>query len=279
MSYVWTPEQVERYRSYYDDIRTHHTYSYVTFATTEAFVRSVLPPCLEPSAQPTVTVAVMAFMEWIGGVPNRAGRDRAASIAVGARYGDEEGVYYLTVIESEEVNIVTGRELWGMPKKEGSIDLFEDGEQLFAVVERKDHRLIELQAALGEPQHVGPEEETEIYFELRGHFGPNLKGLSNVQLVVFENRTLTKRLQALTVAHVGLTGSPFDPGVGTVPLGEQVDGAHLGGETSYIIRDVVDLDGDGNDYTPYLAGRLYDDWPDVRATDGRVIGSADAAVA
>lgn len=277
MSYVWTPEQVERYFGYYDDIRTHHAYTYVTYETTEEFARSVLPPCLEVPAQPTVTVAVMAFMEWIGGVPNRAGRDRAAAIYVNARYGDLEGIYYLSVIETEEVNIVTGRELWGMPKKEGTIDFFEDGEQVFAVVGRKNHQLIELQGRLGEVQDVGDAEETEIYFELRGHFGPNGQGLSNVQLLVFENRTLIKRLQPLTEVEVNLTGSPLDPGVGTVPLGQQVDGGHLGGETSYIIGQVVDLDGDEHDYAPYLLGRLYDDWPDVRELAGRAIGGIPGA--
>mgnify|MGYP006198421239 CR=1 FL=1 len=42
-----------------------------------------------------------------------------------------------------------------------------------------------------------------------------------------------------------------------------VDGAELGlaGED---VEQVVDLSKDGVDYAPYLMGRLYDDWPDVR---------------
>lgn len=280
MSYVWTREQVDRYLAYYDDIRTHHSYAYAAFATTADFARSVLPPCLEPADEPTVTVMFGEFMEWIEGLPNRPGRDRAALIGVNAVHGDDEGIYYLTVIETEEVNIVTGRELWGMPKKQGSVDFFDDGEQVFAIAERKSHRLLELQGTLGEPQPVSDAEESEIYFELRGHFGPNMRGLSNVQLVVFENRSMLKRLQPLTDVRVALGRSPVDPGVASVPLGAQTDAGCLGGETSYIVRDVVDLDGDGNDYAPYLLGRLYDDWPDVRRVEDRVVGgprSADPA--
>lgn len=276
MSYVWTPEKVARYRGYFHDLRTHHTYMYATFATDAEFARSVLPPCLEPAEQPAVTVSVGAFMEWLEGVPNREGRDRAALIGINARYGGEEGMYYLTVIENEEVNISTGREFWGMPKKQGAVEFFEDGEQIFALVERKGHQLIEMQGQLGEPAQADGE-ETEIYFELRGNFGPTADDLARTQLAVFENRTLMKRIQPVTEVEVKLRPSPFDPGVATIPLGEQLDGGSLGGETSYIVREIVDLDGDGNDYAPYLLGRLYDEFPDVLEVEDRVVGRPGAS--
>jgi acetoacetate decarboxylase len=264
MSYVWTPEQIARYRRYYDDIRTHHTYTYARFRTTHEFVRSVLPPCLDPSDEPTVTIGFMSFMEWIEGVPNRPGRDRAMIIGVNAMHRGVEGSYYLTVLETEEVNLVTGREFWGMPKKLGSVDFFDDGDQFHGFAARKDITLVELTANLGEqiPTSVG--DEKEYYFDLRGYFGVNAKNITKPQLVIFENSTATKRLREITSATVTLSASPCDPGVSTIPVHGFIDGGHLGGETSYIVKDVVELEGDGNDYAPYLMGRLYDDWPDVR---------------
>ena len=80
MSYVWTQRQLEEYRRYYDNIRTHHSYSYVNFSTTAEFVRSVLPPCLDVPDKPKVSIGFLSFMEWIHGVSNRAGRDRAAIV-------------------------------------------------------------------------------------------------------------------------------------------------------------------------------------------------------
>ena len=266
MSYVWTPEQIERYRRYYDDIRTHHTYSYVRFKTTEDFVRSVLPPCLSPADEPLLTVGFMSFMEWIHGVSNRAGRDRAMIIGVNAKHRDMEGSYYLTVLETEEVNIVTGREFWGMPKKLGVVDFFEDGQQFHGFASRKDFNLVELTANLGGELAHAAEDEKEYYFDLRGYFGVNASNVEKPQLVVFENSTATKRSRAITGAKLRLNGSPWAPGVGTIPVGDFVDGGHLGGETSYIIRDVVELENDGHDYAPYLMGRLYDDWPDLRSS-------------
>ncbi len=264
MSYVWDDEKIRRYRSYYDAIRTHHTYTYARYETTRDFVRSVLPPCLEVPSAPAVTIGFMSFMEWVKGVPNREGRDRAAIIGVNALYGGIEGSYYLTVLETEEVNIVTGREFWGMPKKLGYVDFFEDGESFHGFAGRKDHRLIEMHCTLGDNQPVSPGDEIEYYFDLRGYAGVNASGFSQPQLVVFKNSSATKRLQTVTGAQISLAGSPCDPGVGTVPLGDFLDGGHLGGETSYVISEVVDLARDGNDYTPYLMGRLYDDWPDVQ---------------
>jgi hypothetical protein len=57
--------------------------------------------------------------------------------------------------------------------------------------------------------------------------------------------------------------------VATIPLGEFLGGGNCGGEIAYQIARVVGLDNDGHVYAPYLLGRLYDDWPDLRDTDRR----------
>lgn len=263
MSYVWTQRQLEGYRRCYDNIRTHHSFSYVNFSTTAEFVRSVLPPCLDVPEQPKVSVGFLSFMEWIHGVSNRAGRDRAAIIGVNAIYKGVEGSYYLTVLETEEVNIVTGREFWGMPKKQGFIDYFEDGNGFHGIAGRKSHDLIQLDAKLGD-EVGGAEEAPEYYFDLRCGFEVNGRSTRNPELVIFKNSTKVNRFRPIISAALALKGSPVDPGVGTVPIGEFLDGGHLGGETSYIVEQVVDLSRNGVDYAPYLMGRLYDDWPDVR---------------
>jgi len=276
MSFVWTQEQIGRYQSYYEDLRTHHTTTYARFETTTEFARSVLPPCLTPAETPVLTVGVLAFIEWLHGVPNRAGRDRAAFVGLNARFGDREGSYYLNAIEEEEVNIVTGRELWGTPKKQGTVDFFEDGEEMVSYVTRKGHRLIEFSGLLGEAQPLDGDEESEYYFELRGHFGANGRGLREPELVIFETPSLIKRSAPVTDVSLTLTGSPVDPGFDTIPVGAFIDGGHIGGETSYVLQEVVELKDDGHDYAPYLMGRLYDDWPDVREPGNRRQASAAA---
>lgn len=268
MTYVWTAEQIERYFDYYTGINTRNTYNYLTFKTTEEFARSVLPPCFEVCEQPEISISSMAFMEVVGGRTNRLGRDRAGIISVNAKYGDKVGSYYLSVIEEEEVNIATGREIWGMAKKQGVVDTFDDGRTLWSFVERKGHRVVEFEAELG-PELGDQGDSTDYYFELRGYFGPNGSSLSGVQVVVFEIDTHLNRFRELTDPHVVLARSDVDPGIGSIPLGDYVGGGATGGELAATLVDVDPLDGDGHDYAPYLLGRFYDDWPDLRSDESR----------
>jgi acetoacetate decarboxylase len=261
MSYVWSDDDVARYVAFYQGITTRGAYAYLTFGTSVEYARSVLPPCLEVADDPQITISLGSFMEIFDDYSNRPGRDTAALVGINARHGDLEGTYYLTVIEMEDVNIATGREVWGMPKKAGTVDFWEDGRRLWAYVERKGHRLIELEADLG-PELGDQGLATEYYFELRGHFAPDLQSVSSPELVVFEMPGHTYRLRELSAPQVAVKGSPFDRGVGTLELGQFVSGGLSGGETGYRVREVRDLSGDGNDYMPYLLGRLYDTWED-----------------
>lgn len=268
MSYVWSDELVARYVEYYQGIATRGPGAYLTFSTSTEFARSVLPPCLEVADDPQVTITVGSFMEIFKGYPNRPGRDTAALIGVNARYGDREGSYFLTVIETEEVNVTTGREIWGMPKKIGTVDFWDDGRKFWAYVERKGHRLIELEAEVG-PEMGEQEDSMEYYFELRGHFAPDLTSVTSPELVVFEMPSKTFRFRELTAAHATLAGSRFDRGVGTVELGGFVSGGIMGGETGYNVAEVVDLSDDVHDYRAHLLGRFYDAWEDYEDREGR----------
>jgi acetoacetate decarboxylase len=271
MSFVWSQKRVEQYLGYYDDLRTHHTWAYATYSVSTDFARSLLPPCLEPAEKPAITISLGSFMEWIHGRAHRNSMDWVSAVGINARYGNEEGSYYLAAVEEDEINIVTGRELWGTPKKQGKVDFYNDGKLLYGFSERKGIRLIEFQAALGDLVEPEAGETKDIMFELRGMFGPNGRGVSGAQLVIFENSTLTHKTQMLTDVALALGTSPYDTGYAELKLGECVEAAIVGGETSYAVRNTVALDGDGHDYAPYLLGRFYDDWPDVRDTSGRVV--------
>lgn len=268
VSYVWSDEQVARYRSYYQGIATRGANAYLTFDTTQEFARSALPPCLDVADRPQITIAFGSFMEIYDNFPNRPGRDTAALIGLNAHFGDLEGTYYLTVIESEEVNVSTGREVWGMPKKMGSVDYWEDGRRLWAYVERKGHMLVEVEAELG-PELGEQGLSTDYYFELRGRFAPDLSTLTSPELVVFEMPSHTYRFRELSDPHVAIGASPFDRGVETLELGPYVSGGLSGGETGYRVAQVRDLTGDGRDYAPYLLGRFYDTWEDYENRQNR----------
>lgn len=258
MSYLWSPEQIQgHYPTPYSLPFRHATVS-ASFTTTTEFVRSVLPPCLEPAPDPTVSVYAMSFIDWRNGVPSIAQRDRAALVGINAVHDGAEGSYFLTVIEGEEINIVKGRELWGMPKKLGTVDFFDDGSELYAYVDRKYHRLLELHAKMGEVEQVDPSEvSTSLYFELRAYLAPTGMSISHPQLVITDIESRVARSRALEEATFETFESPFDPGAATIPIGEFKEGFSAAGVDDYKIRQVIDLEGDGNDYAPYVYGRLY----------------------
>jgi acetoacetate decarboxylase len=268
MSYVWSADQVARYKSFYRGIVTRGANAYLSFRTTAEYARSVLPPCLDVADDPQISISFGSFMENFANYPNRPGRDTAALIGINAQLDGREGTYYLTVVETEEVNIATGREIWGMPKKLGTVNFWEDGLRMWAYVERKGHLLVDLEADLG--PELGPQEDSsELYFELRGHLGPDLSSLTVPELVVFEMPSKTDRFRELTSPFVTLQGSSFDRGIDTIPLGEFVSGGLSGGETGYNVVEVRDLSNDGHDYAPYLLGRFYDTWEDYDVREGR----------
>ncbi|HET6509128.1 MAG TPA: acetoacetate decarboxylase family protein [Baekduia sp.] len=168
------------------------------------------------------------------------------------------GRYCLTVIEVEEVNVEKGREIWGMPKKLGSIDLVDDGARVHAYVERKGHLLVELTAQIADgPQVSSAETSASTYFELKGHLAANGVEVRDPELVVTDIASTVRRVQAVAGADVRLGHSPFDPGVATIPVGDFLDGCTVAGVSDYALREVIPLAGDGHDYTPYVFGRLY----------------------
>ncbi|TXS91851.1 hypothetical protein FV139_14020 [Parahaliea maris] len=268
MAFVWTKEQVEKYTGYYKSISTRGSNLTLSFETTADYARSVLPPCLEVAEKPLVSLSVGSFMEIFEGYPNRPGRDSALLVGINAVYKGLEGTYFLAVIETEEVNVTTGREVWGMPKKIGTVDYWEDGRKLWVFCERKGHRLVELEAELG-PELGEQEDSIEYYFELRGQFAADLSAVHHPELVVQKMPSKTSRFRELSNPYVNLTGSPFDRGIGTLELGQFAGGSMSGGETGYQLDSVTDLSGDGNDYFPYLLGRFYDLWEDYEDREGR----------
>jgi len=87
------------------------------YLTEPEAIGALLPPCYQPSKQPSVTVAYQAN----NGVDFLAGNDyRLFMIAVGAQFKGEEhqieGGYVLVMFENSTIPIILGRERLGIPK-------------------------------------------------------------------------------------------------------------------------------------------------------------------
>ncbi len=263
MGYVWSPEQIEAYEGYYREVVYHFSGLSVGFTTTPEFVREVLPPCLEPPAEPRGVVALSFGREEWNGVPTVAEEENVGGVWLWAKRDGVEGLYSLTVVVSGDMNVTTGRESWGMPKKRGESAFLHDGEQLYGYTERRGTRLIEVAATLG--TELEPFAEECPLFELKGWIAPDGDGLQDdPSLVVFDTRTSYKRARCMEAA-LRLTGTLEDP-VGDIPLVSVDEGLFYAGVETYRFRERVVLP-DRDAYRPYIYGRQYDDWTArIRAT-------------
>jgi hypothetical protein len=172
------------------------------------------------------------------------------------------------VIVNGDMNVATGRESWGMPKKRGESNIFSDGEQLYAYSERRGTRLIEVAATLGADST--PFTEVGRLYELKGWIAPDGRGLhDDPYLVVFDTKTSYSEVRHAE-ASLEFTGTLEDP-VGDIPV-ESVDGAALSaGIEKFTFREQVELE-ERELYKPFIYGRAYDNWTErIKRTPGALV--------
>src|ERR1700730_10377636 len=99
----------------------------VQYLTRPEIVREVLPPPLEPAAEPLVTVGIGTL-----GRSHCVGPLDGEVMVGAARHKDVEGGFCLAMPISTAVAIIFGRELYGEPKKQARIQLKSDGDMVRA---------------------------------------------------------------------------------------------------------------------------------------------------
>lgn len=142
MSFVKTPEEIERIE---DALATvHWTGEWISaqFLTREDVVARILPPPLQPAPEPLASVTVGLWRSsclgsWAGGVLN-----------LEARHDGIDGHYVLVIYMDSEHPIAFGRELFGEPKKMAKTELLRDGDHVHGRIERHGVCLIDIDAHL-----------------------------------------------------------------------------------------------------------------------------------
>lgn len=86
----------------------------------------------------------------------------AATIAVRCYYRDRLGGYVLAMPMEGEFVVISGREVFGEPKKIGAVEFQVNGDQFKVSVSRHDIAFLEIQGRIGEP--TGPAQYTEHFY-------------------------------------------------------------------------------------------------------------------
>lgn len=175
----------------------------VTYLTDPEVVAAVLPPPLQPAAEPVARISLQRVA-----IEGRAPFGSAV-FAVAARHGDVEGDYPLFMPQSTEQSVVGGRETFGEPKKLGEISIGREGRAVEAYVRRHGYQLVSLTGTVtGDAPPLGEVDNLEFYFKfLRS---PDGKGLTDPHLVYGNYRRSYESVEQID-GTVELGESPLDP--------------------------------------------------------------------
>jgi acetoacetate decarboxylase len=248
VSYVKTPEEIERIEQELSRPRWDGRWLSFQILTHPDTHRRLLPPPLEPADLPIVNVTVGRWQstclgDFAGGVVNLA-----------ARHGDVEGSYVLALYMDSEPAITFGRELFGEPKKLATTSFVYDGDQASGWVERGGVRLLDVRADLGDDR--GPSQSERWTFNYKARTAAGGCGLEEDAI--------------LTHTHFAVSTLVQRPGRGTVTLGAglhdpltEIEVVELRGavyaEDQSLARCAPAARVAAQDFLPYHYGRQ-DDW-------------------
>lgn len=265
MAFVKTSEEIAAIGAVLQTPRfTNARRAHLSFLSTPAFVENVLPPGLDPGAQPLVTVTVGEFGS------NCVGDFAGATISIAARHGEIDGAYVLTMFMSTDHAIVFGRDLFGEPKKQATIALNVVGNQLRGTVDRMGVRLIDLSLSLGED--TGPARTKAASFNIKALPAANGQGLEAdavLTMAAFDNDLRVNRGAQGTLIFAGTVHDPLNE----IPIVEVAAAGYIEGDLTARAKAIATIPA--ADFLPYAYGRL-DHWPALD-TSGQSADKADAA--
>ncbi|RMJ04932.1 hypothetical protein CDV36_014397 [Fusarium kuroshium] len=133
----------------------------IDFATTPEYVRSVLPPGLEPGDTPAGHI-LMSTME-----SKLCGAFDCTIASLDVKFRGKPGTFILEIIISNDLPVTWDREVWGEAKNTDTCRPWRSGDWRYAYAVRDGVRLIEVQAKFGED--LPPRVRDAINFEIKAY--------------------------------------------------------------------------------------------------------------
>lgn len=249
MGLVRTPEEIARIRATLMAPRfVNSEMLQVEFLTRPETVRRILPPPLEPAAEPLCIAMVGRWQS------NCVGDYEGGALYVSARHQGVEATYVLAMYMTTDHAIVLGRDIFGEPKKQCTTHLNRGGQRLSGWVERHGVRLIEITGDLT-VEH-GPTEGQGANFNIKATpscTGDGLEGDAILTLAEFDVKLTSNREGTGTVKLRGTAHDPLDE----LEVVSVKRATYLEGDLFARCRPVARIPA--ADFLPYAYGR-YDDW-------------------
>ncbi len=247
MRFVKTQEEITRIQQTYSRCHFMATRNLtVVFETSPAAVRDILPPPLEPTAEPVGSA-------WVGeiGNSNCVGPFLGAALYVRARYQDIVGNYCITMPMSTPQAVTFGRELYGEPKKLASIIFEKQDDHVWGSAERNEIRFLSLRGRMSGAAATGRHETSTFHFK----FTPRVDGAGfdcPPQLIHVTSDT-TVQLAQRGRGELIFRDSPHDP-VSDIPVRQVLEAIYTEGHVYTSGRVLCEVDPD--QFLPYAFGKI-----------------------
>lgn len=207
MGFVKSREEIDRYYGHAVREFPGAEMLGLLYETESEIVSRVLPPPLEPAAEPWALVYISRFPDTNLGPGYREG-----AMFVRCQYKGEVGNYCLSMpLDGPDDRIFNGREIYGFPKKAGDVQLSRNGDAALGSIERKGIRFVTVRATLSvkmdePPLRVGP----SFLFKFMPAAALD-QGFDGPVLLVRQRTEITYHSFEMGTGEIDFAPSPFDP--------------------------------------------------------------------
>lgn len=224
----------------------------IMYETSPEVIARLLPPPLKPAAEPWALAYVCRFPDTNLGPGYREG-----AIFIRCMHGDEVGNYCLSMpLDGGDDRIFNGRDIYGFPKKTGTVGLQREGANVEGWIERKGIRFVTIKAQLAvkmdqPPLKVGP--SFLFKFMPRADLKP---GFDGPVLLVKQRTEIEYKCFEMGTGTISFEASPFDPW-GEIEC-KRVVAAYFFTSTNRMLPGEVVCEADAEAFLPYSFSRT--DW-------------------
>ncbi len=211
-----TPEQLANREVQATSVGAWATSLVAVYETDPEIIAAVLPPPIEPGAEPLVKVTIATVDLGRPGLPPFG----AGSFSVAARHEGTEGWYALLMPMTTEQSVIGGRETFGEPKKIGEVTLEQNDGRVTGKIARLGTTIIEIEGTVGDAISSPDRRRTDFYFKFLP--APDGKGFDHEPSLVYCHRDETTREAHRVDGTLTLRDSRFDP-VADLPVRRVVE--------------------------------------------------------
>jgi acetoacetate decarboxylase len=248
MGYVKTPQEIADIERELGGAGWNGEWLSVRFRTSPETIERLLPPPLQPTADP---VAAVTIGRWTSSC---LGDFHSGVLYLAATYEGVEGNYVLALYMDSEPPIVFGREMFGEPKKLASVGFAVDGDHAHGWIDRNGVRILEVQADTETDE--GPAHVERCTYNFKARTAADGRGLQEDALLTRASFTSEVLMQRVGPGTVHLGHSVHDP-LDEIEVVEVVRAVHGRDETQ--ARCAVLTSVPAETFLPYHYGRQ-DDW-------------------